>query len=167
MVIRALHDHRRDARIWVVAAALHIVFIAVWLTISDENRVDLYRHSITFAMVMAAIFYSVVILAVLKAHKSRLNKALALNKTYWLLLIVCFAIPLQTHWWDAAPYSVRTYIWLGIALSVPWVLYEFVMANWAERLEGWPHRDRRQPGVAGRRAYDRFPPDPGPGQERM
>lgn len=163
MVLTALHRHRADAPLWVAAAFLHVAFIAAWLYFDTESEIDFEHHLVTTAMVIAAFFYGVVIVAFWWARKTRLNKALALQKFYWAALILTLALPAHTDWWEVAPGWLRSYIWLGLVVTSPWVLFEFATANWGDEWDG--KTDRRKPGVAGRRDYDQFP-DAGPGQER-
>lgn len=140
--IDAIYRHRRDRHIWAIALLLHIAFIIAWrLTDTDLHR-DIERNSVTVAMCAAVIFYSIIVVAFWQAQKTRLNKALALNKTFWGLLIGMFGLPAQTGWWEPAPQWVRAYIWIGLSLTIVWVLWEFVQVNWCRR-DGYPWVERR------------------------
>lgn len=146
-----LYRHRRDRNIWVIALCVHLVFILTWRLTDDRFHFEFYRNAITTAMVSSVVFYTIIIVAFWKAQKTRLNKALALNKTFWDLLILGFGLPAQTGWWSPASQGVRAYIWSGITLSISWVLYEFVMVNWKRRA-GYPWVERR---IIVRREIDR------------
>jgi len=138
----ALYRHRRDKWLWLTAAILHVAAFTVWQTTSADTHRDLERWFITVAMIMAIGFYGIIVAAFWVAQKTRLNKALALNKLFWGVLIAAIGLPAQTGWYDPAPQWVRAYIWVGLTLTISWVLYEFVHANWLRR-DGWPWVERR------------------------
>jgi len=159
----ALYRHRRDKWLWLTAAILHVAAFTVWQTTSADTHRDLERWFITVAMIMAIGFYGIIVAAFWVAQKTRLNKALALNKLFWGVLIAAIGLPAQTGWYDPAPQWVRAYIWVGLTLTISWVLYEFVHANWLRR-DGastcgetliascwrvWNRRKSNLPGIAG------------------
>lgn len=152
--------------LWIVI--LHVGYAALWIAMSPYQRLVFERYAVLSMEAIACLFYGVLIVAFYEAKKTRLNLALAIQKLFWWLLITFLALPtaigLVTR--DAPyrtainPYAIwtvppwlRTYIWIGLAVSLIGVLYEFWRANWGEDAT-WPEIERRK-NPYGRRAIDR------------
>ena len=82
----------------------------------------------------AAIFYTITVIVFLVARKTRLNKALALQKFDWLLIILFIALPAYINGYPLLPSKVRMCLWVLLSISTWWVLVEVYRANWHE---GW------------------------------
>lgn len=93
------------------------------------------ERAITVAsLINAGIFYAITVIVFLVARKTRLNKALALQKFDWLLIIVIVALPAYVTGYPLVPGTVRMALWLVLSVSTWWVLYEVYRAN---RYDGW------------------------------
>lgn len=151
-----------------VVLALHVAYAVLWLAMSHDQRHTFERYAVAGAEVTAFVFYLVLIVAFYEAQKTRLNVALAVQKFYWWLLIGALALPVAlgaiyygAPFRDGSPYALfnapawlRTYIWLGLAISLIGVLYEFWRANWGTEPEpAWPQVERRRDPY-GRRITD-------------
>lgn len=95
---------------------------------------DLERYITIASLVNAAIFYAITVVVFLVARKTRLNKALALQKFDWLLIILIVALPAYVSGYPLVPGKARMALWLALSISTWWVLYEVYRANW---YEGW------------------------------
>lgn len=153
-----------------IVVALHIIYAALWIVMDGRQRLVFERYAVLSMELIACLFYGVLIIAFYEARKTRLNVALAVQKFFWWLLITFLALPtalgLVTR--DAPyrtvsnPYALwivpawlRTYIWIGLAVSLIGVLYEFWATNWGPHSDWkYPAVDRRRPGIPGRRRDD-------------
>src|SRR5690242_5787180 len=104
--------------------ALHIGYAALWLLMDGGQRRTFERHVVPGAEITAFVFYLILIVAFIWAKKTRLNFALAIQKFFWALLIGVLALPFALGWWTP-PAWLRTYIWIGLTISLIGVLYEF------------------------------------------
>lgn len=135
------------ARFIVLIVLLHVIYAVTFVPYLRGHSFDrgFERHVVTVSLVFAASFYALwVILSVAWAERNRFNLALAFQKWYWFLLIVLLALPANTDAWAVAPNWVRVYIWSGIALATPWVVYELARVNkWDEHIADLFGRRRR------------------------
>jgi uncharacterized membrane protein YcaP (DUF421 family) len=95
---------------------------------------ELERAITVASLVNAAIFYGITVIVFLVARKTRLNKALALQKFDWLLIITVVALPAYVSGYPLVPGTVRMVLWSLLSFTTWWVLYEVYRANW---YEGW------------------------------
>lgn len=95
---------------------------------------ELERYITIGSLINAAIFYAITIIVFLVARKSRLNKALALQKADWSLIITIVALPAYVSGYPLVPTWVRMALWANLSIVTWWVLYEVYRANW---YEGW------------------------------
>lgn len=148
-----------------IVLALHVLYAVFWLALNSHQRSEVERYVVATTQIVAGFFYAVLIIAFIWAHKSRLNISLAVQKLYWLFLIVILAVPVSIGLiindapFRPNPYAIwtvpgwlRTYIWIGITVSIIGVLYEFHRANWGNDAEPWkPGDPERRTGPADRR----------------
>src|SRR6478736_10309271 len=92
------------------------------------------RVVVIASLINAAIFYAIIVTVFLVARKTRLNKALALQKFDWLLIILFVALPAYINGYPLLPLKLRMCLWLLLSVSPWWVLIEVYRANWRE---GW------------------------------
>lgn len=134
--------HRLFALIFVT---LHLLFIQGWRILPERYELQAERYAVTIAITIAFLSYCVLALAYWRARKTKLNTSLAFNKGYWALLIGLLILPGQWgalirdapyrisarnpySYWTAPP-SIRTYLWVCLALTTLGVLYQFGAAN--------------------------------------
>lgn len=142
-------------RFVVFALLLHALYALTWWVLAPSSELRVERYAVTTAVTIAFAAYVVLALAYIKARKSRLNSALAVNKAYWALLIGALILPGQwgtlirdapyrvvgspySYW--IAPAWLRTYLWVFLSITIIGVLVEFVAANWGPRSRGTPDR---------------------------
>ena len=83
------------------------------------------------ALINAAIFYAFIIVVFITTRKTRLNYSLAVQKAFWLAIIVALALP---TWWTGNTYVPdwgRMLLWSGLSIATWWVLLEVYRANWS------------------------------------
>lgn len=157
--------------------ALHVAFALGWWMIGVHNKLVVERWAVTLCATILTANYLVLVVAYFRAHKSRLNTALAVNKLYLALLFGLLTLPSLwgvvvrdapyrvvgnpfSYW--IAPAWLRVYLYLFLAFSTVGVLYEFWRVNWGPGswTPTWPDVERRQIPF-GRRATDQPAPSPG------
>lgn len=157
-------------RLLSILLVLHVIYAVIWLVMDQRQQLVFERYAVLTMELIACLFYGVLIVAFYEAQKTRLNLALAIQKLFWWLLITFLALPtaigLVTRvapsravsnpyaLWNV-PAWLRTYIWIGLAVSLIGVLWEFYRANWGtDPHPTWPQVDRRADPY-GRRGTDR------------
>jgi hypothetical protein len=84
----------------------------------------------TASLSIIAVFYVVTIFFFLLSDKTRLNYALAAQKTTWLLIIIKIALPAYSGYSEyvASP-IVRSLLFVALAIITVWVLAEVYLVN--------------------------------------
>jgi hypothetical protein len=98
---------------------------------SDETL----RNIIIASLANAALFYVMVITVFLIARKTRLNKALATQKAFWLMIVVSTLALLAWHW--HTPHTLQAAVWVGLSLATWWVFVEVFRANKLTLYDWW------------------------------
>lgn len=137
---------RPSTAILTICAAIAL-YAVIWHELTPLGRAEFERYAVAACMVVATVMYSFVGISIIWARKTALNIAFAAKHIFWGLLVVLLAMPnaigVIVH---SAPYqlntphnpyslytvpaSVRTAIWIGIALSAAAVIWEFYETNW-------------------------------------
>jgi hypothetical protein len=100
---------------------------------------DIERYITIASLINALIFYLITIVVFLIARKTALNKALAIQKGIWVLIILLVALPAYVASVEVLPGHVRAVLWLALSLVTWWVLYEVYRANWHHGWRAFAH----------------------------
>lgn len=83
------------------------------------------------SLINAGVFYTLIIIVFLTTRKTRLNKALATQKAFWLIIITMTALPAYLRHRPFLGQRERMTVWVALSVSTWWVLYEVYQANWS------------------------------------
>jgi hypothetical protein len=100
---------------------------------------DTLRTIIVVALINAALFYALVIIVFLIARKTRLNKALATQKAFWLAIVVWTLSFIL--WQYRLSRELQAVLWTGLSLATWWVFVEVFLTN-RPALRAWWHDHR-------------------------
>lgn len=137
----------RAPALGIAICALIGIYAVIWRVLTPLGRAEFERYAVAICMVIAAAMYMFIVVSFWWARKNALNAAFAAKHLLWGLFVILFALPNAIGViWNRAPYalnrpknhyalfdipaSIRTALWIGIALSSMGVIYEFFQANW-------------------------------------
>lgn len=106
----------------------HILFV-IWFATSDEKmRARIEDYGVTMLELFTFVFYVIIFITAFWASKSWFNLSLGVQKFFWAILFGAILLPFQL-WSRSSPDWLRIYVYGGLAISTPWVLYELSSAN--------------------------------------
>lgn len=95
------------------------------------------RWLVIASLINAAIFYTFTIIVFMLTRKTRLNKALATQKAFWLCIIAFVALPSYIYGQAYVPSILRVTSWLGLSVATWWVFYEVYRNQWNGSFTSW------------------------------
>lgn len=97
---------------------------------NETEMATFERYLVIASLINAAIFYVITIIMFIIARRTSLNWALAGQKTIWLLIITFIALPSVLNPPGFLSYQARVVLWVLLAISTWFVLYEVYKSNW-------------------------------------